>query len=162
MAGRENQGDLWDLASGLDLHLPIVCAGLAQEWRRHAGPGSGGWAPGPGQPGCLRRGSPPQWPATGSAACRSGVRDPGPPSQAGQPACQAGARVTALPAQSARRRRPASAKWGVHIYYQYAEYGQCTIQHIDNRACILLCILVCILCILVCIYMYLYAKQYAK
>ncbi len=26
MAGRENQGDLWDLASGLDVQLPIVCA----------------------------------------------------------------------------------------------------------------------------------------
>ena len=26
MAGRENQGDLWYLASGLDLQLPIVCA----------------------------------------------------------------------------------------------------------------------------------------
>ncbi len=25
MAGRENQGYLWDLASGLDLQLPIVC-----------------------------------------------------------------------------------------------------------------------------------------
>jgi hypothetical protein len=44
--------------------------------------------------------------------------------------------------------RTTSAKWGVHIYYQYAEYGQCTILHIDNRACILLCILVCILCII--------------
>jgi hypothetical protein len=28
MAGRENQGDHWDLTSGLDLQLPIVCAGL--------------------------------------------------------------------------------------------------------------------------------------
>ena len=28
MAGRENQGDLWDLTLGLDLKLPIVCAGL--------------------------------------------------------------------------------------------------------------------------------------
>ena len=28
MAGRENQGDLWDVASGLDLQLPIVCAGF--------------------------------------------------------------------------------------------------------------------------------------
>jgi hypothetical protein len=28
MAGRENQGDLWDLASGLDRQPPIVCAGL--------------------------------------------------------------------------------------------------------------------------------------
>ena len=28
MAGRENQGDLWDLTSGLDLQLPIVCAGF--------------------------------------------------------------------------------------------------------------------------------------
>jgi hypothetical protein len=28
MAGRENQGDLWDLASGLDLQLSIVCAGF--------------------------------------------------------------------------------------------------------------------------------------
>ncbi len=28
MAGRENQGDLWDLASGLDLQPPIVCAGF--------------------------------------------------------------------------------------------------------------------------------------
>ena len=26
MAGRENQGDLWDLSSGLDLQLPTVCA----------------------------------------------------------------------------------------------------------------------------------------
>ncbi len=26
MAGRENQVDLWDLASGLDLQLPFVCA----------------------------------------------------------------------------------------------------------------------------------------
>ena len=26
MAGRENQGDLWDLTSGLDLQPPIVCA----------------------------------------------------------------------------------------------------------------------------------------
>ena len=25
MAGRENQGDLWVLSSGLDLQLPIVC-----------------------------------------------------------------------------------------------------------------------------------------
>ena len=28
MARRENQGDLWVLSSGLDLQLPIVCAGL--------------------------------------------------------------------------------------------------------------------------------------
>ncbi len=28
MAGRENQGDLWDLTLGLDLQLPFVCAGL--------------------------------------------------------------------------------------------------------------------------------------
>ena len=28
MAGRENQGDHWVLTSGLDLHLPIVCAGF--------------------------------------------------------------------------------------------------------------------------------------
>ncbi len=28
MAGRENQGYLWDLASGLDLQLPIVGAGF--------------------------------------------------------------------------------------------------------------------------------------
>ena len=28
MAGRENQGDLWVLSSGLDLQLPIVCAGF--------------------------------------------------------------------------------------------------------------------------------------
>ncbi len=28
MAGRENQGDLWDLTSGLDLHLYVMCAGL--------------------------------------------------------------------------------------------------------------------------------------
>ncbi len=28
MAGRENQGDLWDLTSGLDLQLPIVCPDL--------------------------------------------------------------------------------------------------------------------------------------
>ena len=28
LAGRENHGDLWDLASGLDLQLPIVCAGF--------------------------------------------------------------------------------------------------------------------------------------
>jgi hypothetical protein len=28
MAGRENQGDLSDLAAGLDLQLPIVCAGF--------------------------------------------------------------------------------------------------------------------------------------
>jgi hypothetical protein len=30
MAGRENQGNLWDLASGqgLDLQPPIVCAGF--------------------------------------------------------------------------------------------------------------------------------------
>ncbi len=26
MAGQENQGDLWDLASGLDLQQTIVCA----------------------------------------------------------------------------------------------------------------------------------------
>ena len=26
MAGRENQGNLWDLTSGLDLQLPLVCA----------------------------------------------------------------------------------------------------------------------------------------
>ncbi len=26
MAGRESQGDLWDLTSGLDLQQPIVCA----------------------------------------------------------------------------------------------------------------------------------------
>ena len=28
MAGLENQGDLWDLASGLDPQPPIVCAGF--------------------------------------------------------------------------------------------------------------------------------------
>ena len=28
MAGRENQGDLWGLAEGLDLQLLIVCAGF--------------------------------------------------------------------------------------------------------------------------------------
>ena len=28
MAGRGNQGDLWVLSSGLDLQLPIVCAGF--------------------------------------------------------------------------------------------------------------------------------------
>ena len=28
MAGRENQGDRWVLSSGLDLQLPIVCAGF--------------------------------------------------------------------------------------------------------------------------------------
>ena len=28
MAVRENQGDLWVLSSGLDLQLPIVCAGF--------------------------------------------------------------------------------------------------------------------------------------
>ncbi len=28
MAGRDNQGDLWDLTSGLDLQPPIVCAGF--------------------------------------------------------------------------------------------------------------------------------------
>ncbi len=28
MGGRENQGDLWGLALGLDLQLPIVCAGF--------------------------------------------------------------------------------------------------------------------------------------
>ncbi len=28
MAGRENQGDLWDLASGLDLQPPFECAGF--------------------------------------------------------------------------------------------------------------------------------------
>ena len=28
MAGRENQGDLWVLSIGLDLQLPIVCAGF--------------------------------------------------------------------------------------------------------------------------------------
>ncbi len=28
MAGRENQGDLWDLTYRLDLHLPAVCAGF--------------------------------------------------------------------------------------------------------------------------------------
>ncbi len=28
MAVRENQGDLWDLALGLELQLPIVCAGF--------------------------------------------------------------------------------------------------------------------------------------
>ena len=28
MAVRENQGDLWDLAQGLDLQPPIVCAGF--------------------------------------------------------------------------------------------------------------------------------------
>ncbi len=28
MAGRENQGELWDLAAGLDLQPPIVCAGF--------------------------------------------------------------------------------------------------------------------------------------
>ena len=28
MAGRENQGDRWFLTSGLDLQLPIVCAGF--------------------------------------------------------------------------------------------------------------------------------------
>ena len=28
MAGRENQGDLWVLSSGLHLQLPIVCAGF--------------------------------------------------------------------------------------------------------------------------------------
>ena len=28
MAGRENQGDLWDLTSGLDLQPPIMCSGF--------------------------------------------------------------------------------------------------------------------------------------
>ena len=28
MAGRENQGDRWVLSAGLDLQLPIVCAGF--------------------------------------------------------------------------------------------------------------------------------------
>ena len=28
MAGRENQGNLWFLSLGLDLQLPIVCAGF--------------------------------------------------------------------------------------------------------------------------------------
>ncbi len=28
MAEQENQGDLWVLASGLDMQLPIVCAGF--------------------------------------------------------------------------------------------------------------------------------------
>ncbi len=28
MAGRENQGDLWDLTLGLDLQQTIVCAGF--------------------------------------------------------------------------------------------------------------------------------------
>ena len=28
MAGRENQGDLWVLSSGLDLQLPILCTGF--------------------------------------------------------------------------------------------------------------------------------------
>ena len=28
MAGRENQGDFWVLSSGLDLQLPMVCAGF--------------------------------------------------------------------------------------------------------------------------------------
>ena len=28
MSGRENQGDLWVLSAGLDLQLPIVCAGF--------------------------------------------------------------------------------------------------------------------------------------
>ncbi len=28
MAGRENQGNLWELTLGLDLQLPIVCASL--------------------------------------------------------------------------------------------------------------------------------------
>ncbi len=28
MAGLENQGDLWDLTSGLDLQQPIECAGF--------------------------------------------------------------------------------------------------------------------------------------
>ena len=28
MAGREDHGDLWVLSSGLDLQLPIVCAGF--------------------------------------------------------------------------------------------------------------------------------------
>ena len=28
MAGRENQGDLWDVATGHDLQPPIVCAGF--------------------------------------------------------------------------------------------------------------------------------------
>ncbi len=28
MAGRENRGNLWDLTSGLDLQLPIVCTGF--------------------------------------------------------------------------------------------------------------------------------------
>ncbi len=28
MAGQENQGDLWELNLGLDLQLPIVCAGF--------------------------------------------------------------------------------------------------------------------------------------
>ena len=31
MAGRENQGDLWDLASGLDLQLPIDVLHLQNE-----------------------------------------------------------------------------------------------------------------------------------
>jgi hypothetical protein len=33
-------------------------------------------------------------------------------------------------------------KWGVHIYYQYAEYGQCTPLHIGFGVCIFFCILV--------------------
>jgi hypothetical protein len=34
-----------------------------------------------------------------------------------------------------------SAKWAVHIYYQYAKSEQCTILHIDFGLCILFCIL---------------------
>jgi hypothetical protein len=34
-----------------------------------------------------------------------------------------------------------SAKWGVHIYAEYAEYGQCSILHIGFSVCILFCIL---------------------
>ncbi len=44
-----------------------------------------------------------------------------------------------------------SAKWAVHIYYQYAKYEPCTILHIDFGVCISSCIL-----------LHIYAKQYAQ
>jgi hypothetical protein len=50
------------------------------------------------------------------------------------------------------------AKWGVHIYDQYAKYGRCTILHIGFWACILFDI--CLFCILFCIMIYMH--QYAK
>ena len=115
MAGRENQVDLWFLSSGLDLQLPIVCAGFRTQslasvqslehrdahlmklaldwaWTRKW------WTM------CLK---------SGYTSSKWLNQDWG----------------------------GSSAKWGVHIYAEYAEYGQWTILHIGFSVCILFCIL---------------------